>query len=153
MGPASNQAYTVMLTGSTGSLGPYLLDNLVQNQCVEKIFCLNRSESGRDKQHQDSASRGLPTEWGQDRVVFLQADLSKPDFGLEGKAYQELLGRVTHIIRRIYDAVQWGLSLIATHAQIISGQSTSIGPFPPSNPRYAACAICSTFVSLLVPRV
>ncbi|GAB0138224.1 putative secondary metabolism biosynthetic enzyme [Epichloe bromicola] len=111
MGSTSNQAYTVMLTGSTGSLGSYLLDNLVQNQCIDKIFCLNRSESGRDKQHQDSASRSLPTEWDQDRVVFLQADLSKPKFGLEGKAYQELLGRVTHIIHNQWPVnFNWAIS-------------------------------------------
>jgi hypothetical protein len=91
--------YTVILTGSTGSLGSYLLESLLQQQRVSKVYCLNRAEDGRTRQQSQSKPRGLTTDWPTDKVEFLHADLSKPNFGLDGKSYGRLLAEITHIIR------------------------------------------------------
>ncbi|RYP70479.1 hypothetical protein DL771_005416 [Monosporascus sp. 5C6A] len=48
---------TVILTGSTGSIGSYLLDSLLHQKSVEKIYCLNRSLDGRKKQTESSSFR------------------------------------------------------------------------------------------------
>jgi thioester reductase-like protein len=93
-------AITVILTGSTGSLGSYLLDSLVRQEHIRKIYCLNRAEDGLAKQKIASGDRGLDTAaWGTDRVEFLHVDLSQPIFGLTRKKYPQLLQETTHIIR------------------------------------------------------
>ena len=50
---------TVLLTGSTGSLGSYLLENLCSASTVEKIYCLNRCDDGKERQREANSSRGL----------------------------------------------------------------------------------------------
>lgn len=90
---------TVVVTGSTGSVGSYLLESLLSQRNVEKIYCLNRSQDGRKKQIESSGSKGLTTHWPSDRVEFLQVDLSKPRFGLSRDEYAELGAQATHVIR------------------------------------------------------
>ncbi|KAL3480023.1 L-aminoadipate-semialdehyde dehydrogenase [Aspergillus californicus] len=88
--PSQNK--TILLTGSTGMLGSYLLNQLQHDSSVSHVVCLNRSV--------DAASRhteaGFALSWN--RVEFLQADLARPNFGLSNETYQQLLGTVTHII-------------------------------------------------------
>jgi hypothetical protein len=88
----------VVLTGSTGSLGSYLLDALVSSRNVTKIYCLNRRPDAEQQQAKTNATRGLVSEWG-DRVIFLHADLSKPNLGLAVQAYGLLRSEATVIIR------------------------------------------------------
>ena len=92
------QGLTVVLTGSTGSLGSYLLDSLFTNTHVTKIICLNRGADGETKQKYSNRSRGLITEWG-DKVRFLTTDLSKSDLGLYADDYQMLINEASAIIR------------------------------------------------------
>ncbi|KAL9105515.1 MAG: hypothetical protein Q9187_008696, partial [Circinaria calcarea] len=40
----------VLLTGSTGSLGPFVFNALLANSSVKKIYCLNRSVNGEERQ-------------------------------------------------------------------------------------------------------
>ena len=90
---------TIILTGSTGSLGSYLVDALLANQQVSKIICLNRSEHSEEKQNSANESRGLTTSWG-DRVSFLKTDLSKTRLGLSAQDYEVLLAETSYIIRK-----------------------------------------------------
>ena len=89
---------TVILTGSTGSLGSYLLESLVRQENIKKVYCLNRAERGAERQAEVSGSRGLTTSWPTDRVQFLKVDLSQPKFGLNQEQYNELLQQTTHIV-------------------------------------------------------
>ena len=89
---------TVILTGSTGSLGSYLLESLYHNRNVSYIICLNRSSDAGERQRKSGIKRGLSA-YRSDRVEFLKADLSKPQFGLEMLLYERLRLSVTHIIR------------------------------------------------------
>lgn len=95
----SEDSATVILTGSTGSLGSYLLNSLMNQPHVRKIYCLNRSEDGQAKQKAISGSRGLATNWTDHWVEFLHVDLSRPGFGLSQRRYGQLLNEATHIIR------------------------------------------------------
>lgn len=92
---------TVILTGSTGSVGSYVLESLLNQKHVRKIYCLNRSADGKRKQAESGTFRGLSTEWPSDRVEFLQVDLSKPQFGLSQDVYTELSAHTTHVIRKL----------------------------------------------------
>lgn len=40
---SSSGSEVVLLTGSTGAVGSFLLDTLIQNKSVSTIYCLNRS--------------------------------------------------------------------------------------------------------------
>ena len=97
-GQVSRDGNTVILTGSTGSLGSYLLHSLMRQKNVKKVYCLNRTADGAKRQAEVSTPRGLSTNWPKDRVQFLQVDLSEPKFGLKPEQYQELLSQTTHII-------------------------------------------------------
>ncbi|KAI0430279.1 acetyl-CoA synthetase-like protein [Xylaria sp. FL1042] len=89
---------TVLLTGSTGSLGSYLLDALYHAPRVQRIICLNRAGDAKSKQEGAAPARGLFPSWDARRVSFLQADLSAPFLGLSPGEYQTLVDGVTHVI-------------------------------------------------------
>lgn len=96
----STEDLTVVLTGSTGSLGSYILDNIIR-RCprVKKVYCLNRSANARERQTAASEQRGLARDWAARHVEFLHCDLSKPFLGLNKDVYQSLLTEATDIIR------------------------------------------------------
>lgn len=94
------EPFAVILTGSTGSLGSYLLDTLMTQARVSKIYCLNRSADARSKQAKSNQARGLLTDWSLKNVEFVHADLSLPLFGLDESIYSQMLQSVNYIIRQ-----------------------------------------------------
>ncbi|PYI03852.1 acetyl-CoA synthetase-like protein [Aspergillus sclerotiicarbonarius CBS 121057] len=104
------QNMVVLLTGSTGSLGSYLLDALQEDPNVTRIICLNRSANAAEKQVQFSFERGLNA-IDPSRVELLQADLSRPLLGLEETTYERLQQSVTHILHNQWAVnFNWSLS-------------------------------------------
>ncbi|KAI1633994.1 hypothetical protein F4809DRAFT_652207 [Biscogniauxia mediterranea] len=94
---------TIILTGSTGSLGSYMLASLLTRADIKKIYCLNRSEDAKAKQEKSLSSRGLPALPVQDgRVVFLQAKLSEPNLGLPADQHAALAREATCIIHNAF---------------------------------------------------
>ncbi|KAI3319915.1 acetyl-CoA synthetase-like protein [Xylariaceae sp. AK1471] len=89
---------SVIVTGTTGSLGTYLLDTLVKNPTVKRVYCFNRSGDAEERQRAAFKTKGLTEIWPAKKVQFLTADLSKPDFGLGQGKYDVLLKGVTKII-------------------------------------------------------
>ncbi|KAI1474192.1 hypothetical protein K445DRAFT_319573 [Daldinia sp. EC12] len=87
---------TVIVTGTTGALGSYLLHFLIGDSKVKKVVCLNRSKDGLSKQADSFRERGLNADFS--KCEFLQADLSLPDLGVGSEKYNELLGTVDRII-------------------------------------------------------
>lgn len=88
---------TVLLTGSTGALGSYLLDFMCASPRVRRVICLNRSENGRERQTNVSAERGLSTDFR--KVEFLHADLGRDMLGLDdGAKYTLLQNEVDRVI-------------------------------------------------------
>ena len=86
----------VLLTGSTGSLGSYLLDGLVNDPGVKKIYCLNRGGQSERCQKRSHSQKGLARDFK--KVRFLQWDPSQQQFGLPIPIYASLLRKVTHIV-------------------------------------------------------
>lgn len=88
---ALQETQTIVLTGSTGMLGSYLLDLMVASPRVKKVVCLNRAEDGGLKQQaQAMQSRGLTTQY-HTKTEFHHADLSRNDLGLDKPLYDRLL--------------------------------------------------------------
>ncbi|KAI1815677.1 hypothetical protein GGS20DRAFT_316260 [Poronia punctata] len=97
--PSDNQ--TILLTGSTGTLGSYLLDQLVRNPSIDRVVCLNRAEDGGAKQQQrQMQERDLALD--SDKVEFLHVDLSKERLGLTQNLYARLLKETHRIIHNAW---------------------------------------------------
>ncbi|KAK7417869.1 hypothetical protein QQX98_004344 [Neonectria punicea] len=91
------EGQTVLVTGTTGSLGTYLLDQLCSSPNVKKIIALNRGEDGgRSRQPSLNASRGLDIDLS--KVDFYGVDLSLLHLGLSESRYDELLVSADRII-------------------------------------------------------
>lgn len=80
-------AQNVILTGSTGALGSYILHALLENRAVAHFYCLNRATDGFSLQAERNQVRGLPTQLSSSRVTFLTANLSQTHLGLRAKTY------------------------------------------------------------------
>lgn len=93
----------VLLTGSTGSLGSYILSSLLEDPSVSQIYCFSRSANSEQRQRISNHARGLSTDWSPDRVTFLQGDLSKEYLGLSIDICKYLLENVTHIVHNAWE--------------------------------------------------
>jgi thioester reductase-like protein len=107
----------VLLTGSTGNLGSYLLGSLMRCHSVQKIYCLNRSSEAAERQAKGNALRGLPCTREDSRVVFLQFDASRKDLGLAPDVQKEILATATDIIHNAW-TVDFNRSLSSFHPNI-----------------------------------
>ncbi|TGJ79401.1 hypothetical protein E0Z10_g9371 [Xylaria hypoxylon] len=92
---------TIVLTGSRGSLGSYILAALLAREDVKKVYCLNRSSNVQADQISSFKARGLP-ELQLERVKFLQTNLVEPNLGLSEDEYTSLTADVTTIIHNAY---------------------------------------------------
>ncbi|KAG6848897.1 putative secondary metabolism biosynthetic enzyme [Arthromyces matolae] len=159
----------VILTGSTGSLGCFLLARLARDPEVSKVICLNRRHSVggtmtttmmslRQRQMELMAKRGAvmsSCEW--EKVVLYSADLGRYDFGLCENDFSELLN-ATHIIHNAwpvnfnrnlssFEPHIHGLSNIIRLAILTSGRHPSGSP--PTRILFASSiAVAGRFPSL-----
>ncbi|KAG1723799.1 putative aminoadipate reductase [Suillus lakei] len=105
----------VVLTGATGSLGAYILDELLSDPSVATVYCLCRAEDDIDATSRITASmktRKLLSryEQAQSRVKALASDLSTVKLGLQSDMYNEIATRATLIIHNAW-AVNFNLGI------------------------------------------
>ncbi|KAF8441638.1 L-aminoadipate-semialdehyde dehydrogenase [Boletus edulis BED1] len=121
----STSGKVVVLTGATGSLGSYILDELLADEDVETVYCLCRANDdthAADRLAQSMKSRRLLTRLSvananaKKRIVALAADLPAVRLGLDGERYRQIASRVTVIIHNAW-AVNFnlGISSFETH--------------------------------------
>ena len=97
--------YTVLLTGSTGSLGAYVLASLAKLPNVKKIICINRpSEQDAYERHKEACERrglSLPQDmWA--KLHIYQTNAAAHKLGLEDDEYTSILNQVTHIVHNAW---------------------------------------------------
>lgn len=96
-----DEGQTVLVSGTTGSLGAYMLDRLVANPRVKKIIALNRGDDGgQSRQPAYNSARGLTVDFS--KVEFLGVDLSLPTWALDQAKYDELLANADRIIHNAW---------------------------------------------------
>lgn len=106
----------ILLTGSTGSLGSYVLDALIRENRVAHIYCLNRGPGSAERQRRSFSAKGLPELNGK-VITCLDADLSQDRFGLPDETYDTLVQEVTHIIHNAWQ-VDFNLGLDSFSGQV-----------------------------------
>ncbi|KAK4447368.1 hypothetical protein QBC34DRAFT_440122 [Podospora aff. communis PSN243] len=94
--PPADEDQTIVITGSTGALGSYMLHFAASSPRIKKIICLNRSVDGKSRQTRESSKRGLSTDFS--KVEFYHADMSRFDLGLAKEVYDRLLRKVDRVI-------------------------------------------------------
>lgn len=102
------------MTGVTGSLGSYVLGELLADPAVETVYCLCRANDDADAADRLAASmkaRKLLTRFMGKRVVALAADLPAVRLGLEEERYREIVKRATVIIH---------VRFVIRHIQVLS---------------------------------
>ena len=114
---AAQSEHTVVLTGSTGSVGSYILASLLSRKDVKKVFCLNRGSDAPKKQVASFRARGLSgLDADNGRVVYLRAAAHEPKLGLSDEQYATLIHEATSIVHNAFP-VNFLLSLQAFEPQ------------------------------------
>lgn len=90
----------VVITGTTGSIGSYLLDVLCKNDRVAKVWCFNRSKNAAERQAELAQSKGLSLDW-KGKAQFIQCDLSSETLGLCQTDLERIKDQATIIIREL----------------------------------------------------
>ncbi|KAH6839452.1 hypothetical protein B0I37DRAFT_439049, partial [Chaetomium sp. MPI-CAGE-AT-0009] len=108
-GLLSRRRHVVLLTGSSGTLGSYVLQRLVALPHVSEVICLVRkgrhsAETNGDTdyvaaqiQKADSKGANIPTEHAS-KITVVQADPFQTRLGLEEDGYARLCEKVDHIL-------------------------------------------------------
>ncbi|CAI7663889.1 unnamed protein product [Penicillium manginii] len=112
------QTQTVLLTGSTGTLGTYLLDALLKDPTVGHVHCLNRREDSQSVQHEKSTFFSLNSSFNSDKVSFLQVDLSQKHLGLDSEIFNNLRETATTIVHNAWN-VNFNLSLASFEPDLL----------------------------------
>jgi Male sterility protein len=91
----SSAGAVVLLTGSTGGLGSHLLESLLSNADVRKVYAYNRpsktSASILDRQKGAFVDRGLDSALlCLEKLVFVEGDSALPKLGLQDSLFEEV---------------------------------------------------------------
>ncbi|PWY86755.1 NRPS-like enzyme [Aspergillus heteromorphus CBS 117.55] len=98
---APSEKSTLILTGSTGSLGTYLLHRLLSDPRTAKVYCFNRSDAAA-RQKRSFSDKGLDVRLLDSRVEFLTVAFGAEHFGLPDEKYTELLHSVDFILHNAW---------------------------------------------------
>ncbi|OAX33021.1 acetyl-CoA synthetase-like protein, partial [Rhizopogon vinicolor AM-OR11-026] len=100
--------HVIVLTGSTGGLGSYLLASLLQREDVSTVYAFNRpsrdaASSIQRRQKSSFEDRGLDATLLQsEKLVYVETDTSHDDLGLDRELYQKICTSVTVIIHNAW---------------------------------------------------
>jgi thioester reductase-like protein/acyl-CoA synthetase (AMP-forming)/AMP-acid ligase II len=102
----SQRDHVVILTGSTGGLGSYLLADLLQREDVSVVYAFNRPSKGATMQQRQEDSfedRGLDiTVLQSAKLVYVETDTSSENLGLDKEFYEKIRTSVTVIIHNAW---------------------------------------------------
>nr|GAT45909.1 acetyl-CoA synthetase-like protein [Mycena chlorophos] len=104
--PASGSGKAViLLTGSTGGLGSHILDILLRNNAVQRVYAFNRPGRTPITQRQEAGftDRGLDVgELVSEKLVYVEGDSSRHDLGLSEALFEELSQSLTVVIHNAW---------------------------------------------------
>ncbi|KAF5351577.1 hypothetical protein D9758_007202 [Tetrapyrgos nigripes] len=120
-GAEADTSGAVLITGTTGHLGSYLLAKLLHSKDFTKIYALNRSSSTALAARQESsfAERGLDTSLLQSpKLILLEGDLSKEFLGLKNDVHETIREELALIIHNAWH-VDFNVSLSSLEPHLL----------------------------------
>lgn len=117
-----NITFQQLLTGSTGSLGVYILSRLMQQESVRTIYCLVRASSvstALDRVLSSLAERSLPLR-NVSKIVVLPSQIGSEDLGLASNIIDDLKDSLTKVIHVAW-AVNFTIGVRSFEQQHIKG--------------------------------
>ncbi|KAJ5112356.1 hypothetical protein N7532_000401 [Penicillium argentinense] len=126
----------VVLLGSRGRLGPYIVKDLLDDPRVAGIKCLDRGTDGRAAFQRRADELNLDIDSNNARLQFISVDLSRPNLNLPQKQLDEISNHVDVIIHNAW-AVNFALSLSSFLPEMLKSVNTliEIANRAPSHPR------------------
>lgn len=100
-GPA-RKLKNVVLTGTTGSLGYYLLVSLVKDSKTGTIYCLNRSGEAKENFWNRYQERDDKVQIPEGKIKFLKVSFGDDMFGLDKATFDEISNNVDIIIHNAW---------------------------------------------------
>ncbi|KAF2204124.1 acetyl-CoA synthetase-like protein [Delitschia confertaspora ATCC 74209] len=100
--PPKSPGFSVLLTGSTGSLGTQILAKLLSETNVTKVYCLDRSPNSQDRVASSLAAWPSAPKLETSRVSFHQAHYDVPNFGLPSSAVNEIQNNINVIVHNAW---------------------------------------------------
>ncbi|CAL8093035.1 unnamed protein product [Orchesella dallaii] len=91
----------ILLTGATGNLAAYFLQQLSKLESVKKVICLVRPRgqaTGLDRLRSSLEDKGLGEETEWDKIECIEGDITEPHFGLPESEYNELASNIDAIV-------------------------------------------------------
>ncbi|KAK5019019.1 putative NRPS-like protein biosynthetic cluster [Cryomyces antarcticus] len=101
-GAQSSSSLSLAVTGTTGSLGTYLLLALLKDPRVTRVYCLNRGSDAKARQRTTFTSINAEQDANDARLIYLQVDLSQERFGLQPEVFSDLLADTDVIIHNAW---------------------------------------------------
>ena len=104
-----DEGSTILLTGSTGSLGIHILLVLANTPSVARVICLNRVSSNtnqslpEERVKKAAEAKGIYISgeaWS--KIQIFETDTAAPHLGLPQGGYDEICGQVTHILHNAW---------------------------------------------------
>ncbi|KAL8949569.1 MAG: hypothetical protein Q9222_004328 [Ikaeria aurantiellina] len=109
----------LILTGSTGALGPHLFHSFLEDTSVAHIYALNRSPDARERHHTICRQCNLPPP-PDSKVTYITTDFSCANFGVSRAVLQKLHSDVDIIIHNAWK-VDFKHSLLSYDAVHLRG--------------------------------
>ena len=98
--------HVILLTGSTGGLGSYLLASLLSHDDVATVYAFNRPSKTsiiQDRQRAAFEDRGLDTALlDSEKLIHVEGDASQPSLSLDDRTYAKIRDSVTVIIHNAW---------------------------------------------------
>ena len=154
MPPASHlklQGLSIALTGTTGTLGAYLLEEYSRNPKVSRIYCLNRSSMAEQMWHDYCAQHHIVRGPNTAELIFIRVNFGLEDLGLDCSRYPNLTKEcdfIVHVawkvdfnqdlssfaenIRSVQTFANWSSSSPRRPRIIFVSSISSVGPWNPT---------------------
>jgi thioester reductase-like protein len=100
--PPCEDGSSVIITGTTGSLGTYLLLALIKDPRIRQVYCFNRTSDARDRQRIAFENLRVDEVVENPKLTFVKVDLGLPNFGLDLVTFDDILRRVDIIIHNAW---------------------------------------------------
>lgn len=114
---------TIILTGTTGSLGAHILAQIANQNSVRRIYCLVRADSesaATARVSKTLGEKGLDPSLLSKKVICLPSDFSREDLGLAAGVLNDLKKNLTTVIHSAW-AVNFNLGVRSFEQQHIKG--------------------------------